>query len=181
MVRFSPRQRLFRIDFENMTLAIQPAEKTQVLPQQPRTSCLALRQAIFPLTFPKEEAADQPSCPMLPNAGPKPLRPLLKAHLVVAPDRATPQVQVFAWLSGVARESLYRGSDERFGLGRVRRTGCSSASPPLRARYARFGTSPGRQSTRCPPAARPAAPEGGGSAWPSSAPMPSARGWKARR
>jgi hypothetical protein len=59
------------------------------------------------LTFLVEEAADQPVCPVLPNTGPKPLRPLLKPHLVPALIRATPQVQVFAQFSGVARESIF--------------------------------------------------------------------------
>jgi hypothetical protein len=66
-----------------------------------------LRQAIGSLNFLVEEAADQPSCPVLPNAGPKPLRPLLKGHLVTATDRASPQAQVFVRVLWVARESMY--------------------------------------------------------------------------
>jgi hypothetical protein len=60
------------------------------------------------LTFLVEEAADQPVCPVLPNTGPKPLRPLLKAHLVTALIRATPKF-TFSLDFLSSRASLYNG------------------------------------------------------------------------
>jgi hypothetical protein len=41
---------------------------------------------------------DQPSCSVLPNTGPKPLRPSLSSHLVASSERASPQFNVFVAL-----------------------------------------------------------------------------------
>jgi hypothetical protein len=90
-----------------LTLPHQPTEKSEPFHSSPGPSGLSPGgERSIRLTFLGEEAADQPVCPVLPNTGPKPLRPLLKAHLVTALIRATPQVQVFVRFLGVARESI---------------------------------------------------------------------------
>jgi hypothetical protein len=90
----------FRSNFENRHCHIsQPRGRT--LHSSPGPSGFpASRRAIDPLSFLMEEAADQPVCPVLPNTGPKPLRPLLKPHLVAALIRATPK---FKFLLGFWR------------------------------------------------------------------------------
>jgi hypothetical protein len=78
----------------------------------PNSMASCSKQEINPLAFLVEEAADQPSCSVLPNAGPKPLRPSLRGHLSPSPESATPKFKFLLGFSG-ARESLYMGPHEK--------------------------------------------------------------------
>ena len=114
MVRFSPRQCLFFEAFRKSTLPHKLTARGEPFTAAPDFLASPGGERSIRLTFLVEEAADQPVCPVLPNTGPRPLRPLLKPHLVAALIRASPQVQVFTRFLKVARESIYRAWLESF-------------------------------------------------------------------